>query len=80
VSPSEGAGAQYLGLAGLSAVAGTALTVAPQTVWELLGSTDIVTVTLNSSQVSGKRQRTRVHPLDSDVDTACSWESSNWIC
>lgn len=42
---------QYLITAGLSAAAGVALTVAPQTVWQLLGSHDIVNVTLSSSQV-----------------------------
>lgn len=61
VSPSESeaaAGAtQYLGLAGFSAVAGTALTLAPQAVWELLGSNDVVTVTVTSSQV-GRTKKT----------------------
>lgn len=44
-------GTQYLGLAGFSAVAGTAFTLAPQQFWELLGSRDIVDVTLSSSEV-----------------------------
>jgi hypothetical protein len=43
--------AQYLGLTGFSALAGTALTLAPQTFWELLGSRDIVDVTIESSEV-----------------------------
>lgn len=48
VSPSP---AQYLGLTGFSALTGTALTFAPQMFWELLGSKDIVDVTLSSSEV-----------------------------
>ena len=43
--------AQYLGLTGFSALTGTALTFAPQTLCELLGSKDIVDVTLSSSEV-----------------------------
>lgn len=43
--------AAYLALTGFSAAAGTALTLAPQTFWELLGSRDIVDVTLSSSEV-----------------------------
>uniref|UniRef100_A0A383VPR3 Uncharacterized protein n=1 Tax=Tetradesmus obliquus TaxID=3088 RepID=A0A383VPR3_TETOB len=44
---------QYLGLAGFSALVGSALTLAPQTVWELLGSRDVVDVTLTSCEVYG---------------------------
>lgn len=42
---------QYLGLAGFSTLVGSALTLAPQTVWELLGSRDVVDVTLTSCEV-----------------------------
>lgn len=45
--------AAYLALTGFSAAAGTALTLAPQTFWELLGSRDILDVTLSSSEVYG---------------------------
>jgi hypothetical protein len=41
----------HLGLAGFSALAGSAFALAPQTVWELLGSSDVVNVTLTSSEV-----------------------------
>jgi hypothetical protein len=42
---------QYLALTGLSALAGSALTLAPQNVWQLLGSRTIQDVTLTSSEV-----------------------------
>jgi hypothetical protein len=45
----------YLALTGFSALAGSALTLAPQTVWELLGSRDVVDVTLTSSELGTLR-------------------------
>jgi hypothetical protein len=47
----QGSSTQYLALTGLSALAGSALTLAPQNVWELLGSRTIQDVTLTSSEV-----------------------------
>ena len=49
----------FLALTGLSAVAGTALTLAPETLWQLLGSQDVVNVTVTSSQVCQVSQCTQ---------------------